>query len=68
MISPREITAVDQDVGINAPLFYSLNIDHPSFAIDRDSARITITRDIAEDDLLMPVTLVIRVIMFHMNI
>lgn len=61
MISPQEISAADQDTGINAALFYTFNIDHPSFNIDRDTARITVAREITDDDLIMPVTLVIRV-------
>lgn len=61
MISPKEISAIDQDIGINAALFYTFNIDHTSFNIDKESARVTVTRDISDDDLLMPVTLVVRV-------
>lgn len=60
MISPKEISAIDQDTGINAALFYTFNIDHPSFAIDKETARVTVTREILEDELLMPVTLVVR--------
>ncbi|XP_077288016.1 protocadherin Fat 4-like Cad96Ca [Arctopsyche grandis] len=60
MISPKEISAIDQDTGINAALFYTFNIDHPSFNIDKESARVSVAREILDDDLLMPVTLVVR--------
>ncbi|XP_067014510.2 protocadherin beta-6 isoform X2 [Anabrus simplex] len=62
-VRPREISAYDQDVGINAPIYYSLdplrNVDNRYFEIDRSTGRVIIKRTVPDDDLLQPVTLVI---------
>lgn len=96
-VFPNEIAAYDQDVGINANIFYTFNsgwfwitifflfsvflfsifqtIGHVSniftaiadtqdsryFELDRVSGSVTVKRAIPEDDLLQPVTMVIRV-------
>ncbi|CAH1399286.1 unnamed protein product [Nezara viridula] len=62
-IKPKEISAVDQDVGIRAPIFYSFNSagsDYRFFEIDQATGRVTIKKMIPEDELLQPATLVVR--------
>ncbi|XP_066901924.1 protocadherin-15 isoform X1 [Halyomorpha halys] len=62
-IKPKEISAVDQDVGIRAPIFYSFNSagsDYRFFEIDQATGRVTIKKLIPEDELLQPATLVVR--------
>lgn len=62
--------AYDQDTGINAPIFYTFNFasaDYRLFDIGRESGHVTIKRDIKDDELLQPATLVIRV-SFERNI
>ncbi|XP_052750113.1 protocadherin-16 [Galleria mellonella] len=58
--SPGPISAVDQDVGINAPLYYSTSGDNRDLvAVDRDTARVVVTaRLLAERHL--PATIVIK--------
>lgn len=63
LIQPRDIAAYDQDLGINAALFYTFNsggADYRYFDIDRDSGHVTIKRSIPDDDLIQPATLVVR--------
>ncbi|XP_001942850.2 protocadherin Fat 4 [Acyrthosiphon pisum] len=66
-VFPREIAAYDQDLGINANIFYTLNSDTQDsryFELDRVSGSVTVKRAIPEDDLLQPVTMVIRATQF----
>ncbi|XP_050523125.1 protocadherin Fat 4 [Daktulosphaira vitifoliae] len=66
-VFPREIAAYDQDLGINANIFYTLNPDTQEsryFDLDRVSGSITIKRAIPEDDFLQPATMVIRATQF----
>ncbi|XP_021935515.1 protocadherin Fat 2 [Zootermopsis nevadensis] len=63
LIQPREIAAYDQDLGINADIYYSFNsegTDYRYFDIDRNSGHVTIKRSIPDDDLTQPATLVVR--------
>ncbi|KAF5288029.1 hypothetical protein FQA39_LY15558, partial [Lamprigera yunnana] len=58
-----EIKAVDQDSGINAPIFYTFNgveADYSLFKINRNTGIITLARDLASTDLQHPATIVIR--------
>ncbi|XP_015835493.1 protocadherin beta-12 [Tribolium castaneum] len=60
---PREIKAFDQDLGINAPIFYTFNgigTDYTYFKINRNSGKVTLSRDLNDSDLQHPATLVIR--------
>lgn len=62
-IQPRELSAMDQDVGIAAPVFYSFNSagsDYKFFEIDQISGRVTVKKRIPEDELLQPATLVVK--------
>uniref|UniRef100_A0A1V1FIP7 Putative CTL9 n=1 Tax=Reticulitermes speratus TaxID=60591 RepID=A0A1V1FIP7_9NEOP len=62
-IQPRDIAAYDQDLGINAAIFYSFNsvgADYRYFDIDRTSGHVTIKRSIPDDELVQPATLVVR--------
>ncbi|XP_053601681.1 protocadherin-16 isoform X2 [Plodia interpunctella] len=57
---PGPISAVDQDVGINAPLFYSSSGDNRDLlSVDRDSGRVAVTKKLLETQHL-PVTIVIK--------
>lgn len=58
--SPGPITAVDQDVGINAPLQYSTTGDNGRLLIvDKDTGQIAVTKQLIEE-LSQPVTVVIK--------
>ncbi|XP_069687408.1 protocadherin-15 [Periplaneta americana] len=66
-IHPRDIAAYDQDIGINAAIFYSFNsagTDYRYFDIDRNTGHVTIKRSIPDDDLNQPATLVVRATQF----
>ncbi|XP_014245575.1 protocadherin Fat 4 [Cimex lectularius] len=62
-IKPTEIAAFDQDLGIKSPLFYSFNTgltEYKYFEIDRATGHFTIKKRIPEDEILQPVTLILR--------
>ncbi|XP_049947286.1 fat-like cadherin-related tumor suppressor homolog [Schistocerca serialis cubense] len=62
-VLPREIAAYDQDVGINAPIYYTFNSatqDYRFFEIDRSSGHVILQRTVPDDELLQPTTLVVR--------
>ncbi|XP_049822216.1 protocadherin Fat 3 isoform X2 [Aethina tumida] len=62
-VKPRDIKAVDQDLGINSPVFYTFNgigQDYTYFKLNRNSAKIILSKDLTEGDLQHPATLVIR--------
>lgn len=62
-IRPRDIRAVDQDLGINAPVFYTFNGlggDYALFRLNRENAKVFLRRDLTDSDLIHPATLVIR--------
>ncbi|XP_028157385.1 cadherin EGF LAG seven-pass G-type receptor 2 [Ostrinia furnacalis] len=57
--SPGPISAVDQDVGINAPLQYSTTGDYKHMiVVERDTGRIVVTEDLLKQ--LSPVTVVVK--------
>ncbi|CAH1176126.1 unnamed protein product [Phaedon cochleariae] len=63
LIKPREIDSVDQDLGINSPVYYTFNEVGPEytfFRLNRLTAKISLAKDLTEHDLPHPVTLVIR--------
>lgn len=63
VIKPRDVGAYDQDVGINAPIFYTWNSvgsDYHLFKIERESGKILLKRDVMDNELTQPATLVIR--------
>jgi hypothetical protein len=60
---PRDVKAFDQDLGINAPVFYTFNgigTDYTYFKINRNTGKVSLSRDLSESDLQHPATLVIR--------
>ncbi|CAH0557101.1 unnamed protein product [Brassicogethes aeneus] len=62
-VQPRDIKAFDQDIGINAPVYYTFNgigQDYNYFKLNRNTAKITVSKDLTENDLRHPATLVIR--------
>ncbi|KAB0797967.1 hypothetical protein PPYR_08960 [Photinus pyralis] len=62
-IKPRDIKAFDQDIGINAAVFYTFNgvgTDYSYFKINRHTAKVALAKDLAQHDLQHPATLVIR--------
>nr|CAD7397929.1 unnamed protein product [Timema cristinae] len=62
-IRPRDIAAYDQDMGINADIYYTFNSggsDYRFFDIDRVTGHVTIKRSIPDDELVQPATLVVR--------
>uniref|UniRef100_A0A1B6C9V6 Cadherin domain-containing protein n=1 Tax=Clastoptera arizonana TaxID=38151 RepID=A0A1B6C9V6_9HEMI len=62
-IQPQEIAAYDQDLGINAAIFYSFNsdgVDYSYFELDRSTGEVFIKRTIPQDELLQPITLVVK--------
>lgn len=63
LVKPREIKAFDQDLGINAPVYYTFNgvgTDYTYFKINRNSGKVALARDLTGNDLQNPATLVIR--------
>ncbi|KAF5307815.1 hypothetical protein FQR65_LT06687 [Abscondita terminalis] len=63
LIKPREIKAIDQDSGINAPVYYTFNgvgTDYSFFKINRSTGRVSLARDLSNVDLQHPATIVIR--------
>ncbi|XP_065202017.1 protocadherin beta-11 isoform X2 [Planococcus citri] len=66
-ISPREISAYDQDLGIKSPIYYSFNSegsDYRYFDINRDTGSIFVKRNIPDDDFIQPAVLVVRATQF----
>lgn len=62
-IKPRDIKAVDQDLGINAAVFYTFNSlrgDYSLFKLNRENGKISLRRNLMDTDLAHPGTLVIR--------
>ncbi|XP_063224193.1 protocadherin Fat 4 [Bacillus rossius redtenbacheri] len=62
-VSPRDIAAYDQDVGINADIYYTFNSgggDYRFFDMDRLSGRVLVRRSVPDEELLQPATLVVR--------
>lgn len=63
-IEPEPIYAYDQDTGIKSQIVYSIpegRVESHFFNIDPASGRIAIARDVADDQLLQPITLVLKV-------
>lgn len=58
--SPGPISAADQDLGINAPLFYTTSGDNKHLIdINRDTGQVTVTDQLLA--ITQPVTIVIKV-------
>ncbi|KAK4880119.1 hypothetical protein RN001_008265 [Aquatica leii] len=63
LVKPREIKAFDQDSGINAAVFYTFNgigADYSFFKINRNTAQVSLAKDLSPTDLQHPATIVIR--------
>ncbi|KAJ8940022.1 hypothetical protein NQ314_010853, partial [Rhamnusium bicolor] len=63
VIKPRDIKAFDQDLGINSPVYYTFNgigSDYTYFKLNRLNGKVSLSKDLTENDLLHPATLVIR--------
>ena len=60
---PEALHAADQDVGINAPVRYAWNEGSESryFTIDEVNGTVSMARDLADNELVQPVTLVVKV-------
>ncbi|XP_072935497.1 protocadherin-16 [Epargyreus clarus] len=57
--SPGPISAMDQDIGINAPLHYSITGDGVGLLhVDKDTGRVAATAQLLDED--SPVTIVIK--------
>ncbi|KAI8430442.1 hypothetical protein MSG28_000717 [Choristoneura fumiferana] len=57
--APGPITAMDQDIGINAPLYYTVTGDKREMVIvDRETGRVAVTKQLLQANA--PVTVVIR--------
>ncbi|XP_048521260.1 protocadherin-23 [Dendroctonus ponderosae] len=62
-IHPRDIRAFDQDEGIGAPIYYTWNgvgSEYAMFQLNRDTGKVTLAKNFAENDLQSPAILVIR--------
>ncbi|XP_049886704.1 cadherin EGF LAG seven-pass G-type receptor 2 [Pectinophora gossypiella] len=58
--SPGPIVAQDQDIGINAPLYYAVTGERRELVqVDRDTGRVAVTRRLLEA-VELPVTVVIK--------
>lgn len=58
--APGPIAAIDQDVGINAPLYYTVTGDKREMVIvDRETGRVAVTKQLLLANA--PITVVIRV-------
>ncbi|KAJ8979542.1 hypothetical protein NQ317_017690, partial [Molorchus minor] len=63
IVNPRDIKAFDQDLGINAPIYYTFNgigSDYTFFRLHRSTAKVSLAKDLTENELMHPATLVIR--------
>ncbi|XP_068241114.1 protocadherin beta-6-like [Palaemon carinicauda] len=62
-VQPETVRAVDRDEGIKAPVVYSFSRDEEEaswFQIDPKTGEVTITKDLPDDKLTQPTTLVVR--------
>ncbi|CAH1982952.1 unnamed protein product [Acanthoscelides obtectus] len=62
-VKPRDIKAFDQDIGINAPIYYTFNEvgpDYSLFRLNRLTAAVTLAKDASDGELPHPAILVIR--------
>nr|KAF7434337.1 hypothetical protein H0235_002528 [Vespula pensylvanica] len=60
-VEPASIKAVDQDVGINAPVRYTIQGGIlPFLLLNPDTAEIVIIRSLQENELLSPATIVVK--------
>ncbi|XP_066940090.1 protocadherin-16 [Macrobrachium rosenbergii] len=62
-VQPETVRAVDRDEGIKAPVVYSFSRDEAEaawFHIDPKTGEITIAKDLPDDKLTQPTTLVVR--------
>lgn len=61
-IDPAPIEAIDQDVGINAPVKYtSQNGILPFLYLNPQTAEITLIRNLMDYELMSPATIIIKV-------
>lgn len=62
------IKAIDQDIGINAPIKYTVqNGMLPFLHLDSKTGEITLIRRLKDRELLTPTTIVIKVKLSHLN-
>lgn len=67
-VDPAPIVAVDQDIGINAPVKYtSQNGILPFLYLNPQNADITLLRKLMDHELTTPATIVIKVIDINLN-
>ncbi|KAG7199209.1 hypothetical protein KM043_018080 [Ampulex compressa] len=60
-VDPTAIKAVDQDVGINAPVRYAIQGGIlPFITLNRETAEIVLTRSILDHELLTPATIIVK--------
>ncbi|XP_045471054.1 protocadherin-16 [Harmonia axyridis] len=62
-VQPKDIRAVDQDKGLNAPVYYTFNglgPDYELFKINRKTGKVALARNITDGSLRHPATIVIR--------
>ncbi|CAL7939565.1 unnamed protein product [Xylocopa violacea] len=60
-VDPTPIKAVDQDVGINAPVMYTIQGGIlPFLTLNPETAEVAITRSLYEHELLSPATIVVK--------
>ncbi|XP_053972706.1 protocadherin-like wing polarity protein stan [Hylaeus volcanicus] len=60
-VDPAPIKAVDQDVGINAPVKYTIQGGIlPFLTLNPETAEVAITRPLYEHELLSPATIVVK--------
>ncbi|CAK9827732.1 Protocadherin-like wing polarity protein stan [Anthophora retusa] len=60
-VEPTPIKAVDQDVGINAPVKYTIQGGIlPFLTLNPETAEVAITRSLYEHELLSPATIVVK--------
>ncbi|XP_017764060.1 PREDICTED: protocadherin-like wing polarity protein stan [Eufriesea mexicana] len=60
-VDPAPIKAVDQDVGINAPVKYTIQGGIlPFLTLNLETAEVAITRPLYEHELLSPATIVVK--------
>ncbi len=69
-VQPQDLRAVDKDLGLGAPVFYSFNNiadsddSYRHFELNRNTGHIYIKSNIPEDEFLQPVTLVVKATQF----
>lgn len=60
-VDPMAIKAMDQDVGINAPVKYTIQGGIlPFLTLNPETAEVAITRPLYEHELLSPATIVVK--------